>query len=402
MNRKNRYQKHESRFGWIVVVVLLIAVLVGIIVLFQSCDRPNGRSDKPDEQATPAVSTAVPTASPSEASHSESPVEERYVQSSGNVIYDAKVFDPKASSVSCPVVRTLDVYQLKNTFTSLYGSRFVPDWASRQAEDSSSYFNIKTQDGSQISVGVRGSIECKTKFGYDSEIIYANQPELTYYYPQIDFSWGTRQTCVEDAQSFFRSFGVKTVGSGAMAVTSERYEAEYQFNLPLWEEEKKIGMYKFIRDHIDYEDDELFYIVYLQQMLGEIPIYRFNIYSKSRLEELDGTRIYAIYSRNGLEKIFGNSLYEMRTPGESKNILRFEKAVETFNRYINDDLLLDEPLTIGYVGLEYIPDGGIKDQTTEVTMKPYWIFRAIKPEERGWPYFEDYLLDAVTGQVVIQ
>ena len=187
-----------------------------------------------------------------------------------------------------------------------------------------------------------------------------------------------------------------------MAVTSERYEAEYQFNLPLWEEEKKIGMYKFIRDHIDYEDDELFYIVYLQQMLGEIPIYRFNIYSKSRLEELDGTRIYAIYSRNGLEKIFSNSLYEMRTPGESKNILRFEKAVETFNRYINDDLLLDEPLTIGYVGLEYIPDGGIKDQTTEVTMKPYWIFRAIKPEERGWPYFEDYLLDAVTGQVVIQ
>ena len=161
-------------------------------------------------------------------------------------------------------------------------------------------------------------------------------------------------------------------------------------------------MYKFIRDHIDYEDDELFYIVYLQQMLGEIPIYRFNIYSKSRLEELDGTKIYAIYSRNGLEKIFSNSLYEMRTPGESKNILRFEKAVETFNRYINDDLLLDEPLTIGYVGLEYIPDGGIKDQTTEVTMKPYWIFRAIKPEERGWPYFEDYLLDAVTGQVVIQ
>ena len=92
----------------------------------------------------------------------------------------------------------------------------------------------------------------------------------------------------------------------------------------------------------------------------------------------------------------------MRTPGENKTILRFEKAVETFNRYINDDLLLDEPLTIGYVGLEYIPDGGIKDQTTEVTMKPYWIFRAVRPEGSTLSYFEDYLLDAVTGQVVIQ
>ncbi len=402
MNRKNRYQKHESKFGWIVMVVLLIAVLVGIIVLCQSCDRPNVKSDKPDGQANPAANTAMPTASPNETSHSEVAAEERYVQSAGSVIYDATVFDPKVSSVSCPVVRTLDTYQLKGTITSLYGSRFVSDWTSRQAEDSGSFFLIKTQDGSQISVDVRGSIECKTKFGHDSEIIYANQPEVTYHYPQIDFSWGTRQSCVEDAQSFFRPLGVKAVGCGAMAVTSERYEAEYQFNLPIWEEEKKIGTYKFIRDHIDYEDNELFYIVYMQQMLGEIPIYRFSIYSKSRLEELDGTRIYAVYSRNGLEKIVSNFLYEMRTPGENKNILRFEKAVETFNRYINDDLLLDEPLTIDYVGLEYIPDGGIKDQTTEVTMKPYWIFRAVRPEGSTLSYFEDYLLDAVTGQVVIQ
>lgn len=402
MNRKNRYQKLESKFGWIVMVVLLIAVLIGIIVLFQSCDRPNGKSDKPDEQTTPAANTAMPTASPSEASHSEAAAEERYVQNAGSVIYDAKVFDPKASSVSCPVVRTLDVYQLKSTITSLYGTRFIPDWVSRQGEDSGNSFWIDTQEGSRIDLGNHGTIECKTKFGHDSEIIYANVPEQTYYYPQIDFSWGTRQSCVEDAQSFFRLLGAKTVDCGAMAVTSKMYEAEYQFNLPYWEEEKKMGMYKFVRDHINYEDDELFYIVYLQQMLGEIPIYRFHIYSKSRLEELEGTRIYAIYSRNGLEKIFSDFLYEMRTPGENKTILRFEKAVETFNRYINDDLLLDEPLTIGYVGLEYIPDGGIKDQTTEVTMKPYWIFRAVKPEEHGWPYFEDYILDAVTGQVVIQ
>ena len=402
MNRKNRYQKLESKFGWIVMVALLIAVLIGIIVLFQSCDRPNGKSDKPDEQTTPAANTAMPTASPSEASHSEAAAEERYVQNAGSVIYDAKVFDPKASSVSCPVVRTLDTYQLKGAITSLYGSRFVSDWTSRQAEDSGSYFSIKTQEGSEINIGIRGTIECKTKFGHDSEIIYANQPEVTYHYPQIDFSWGTRQSCVEDAQSFFRPLGVKTVGCGAMAVSSEMYEAEYQFNLPYWEEEKEMGMYKFIRDHIDYEDDELFYIVYLQQMLGEIPIYRFSIYSKSRLEEVDGTRIYAVYSRNGLEKIVSDFLYEMQSPGESKNVIGFEKAIEVFNRYVNNDLLLDEPLTIDYVGLEYIPDGAIQDQTTKVTMKPYWIFRAAKPETGKWPYFEDYILDAVTGQMVIQ
>lgn len=399
MNRKSRFQKHENKFGWIVMAVLLMAVLAGILLICQGCSRPKGRADNLTSEANTVASTTLPSETGSETGAS---AEERYVQSVGNVIYNATVFDPKLSLVPCPVVKTLNAYQAKDTILSLYGAHFIPDWVSRQAEDSGSYFTIATQEGAHIAIGIRGVIECKTKFGNDSEIIYANMPEQTYYYPQTDFSWGTRQSCIEDVQSFFRPLGIKTVGCAAMAVTSERYEAEYQFNLPLWEEEKAMGMYKFVRDHIDYEDDELFYIVYMQQMLSEVPIYRFSIYSSSKLEELDGTRIYAIYSRNGLEKIVCNFLYEIQQPGELKSVLRFEKAVDAFNRYVNDDLLLEEPLTIGYVGLEYIPDGSIRDEITEVTMKPYWVFRAEKPADGNWPYFEDYLLDAVTGQVIIQ
>lgn len=381
------------------MVVLLIAILAGIIALCQRYSTPKDKI----ENLTSEANTTAPTTLPSKADNEKTAsVEERYVQSVGNVVYNATVFDPKLSLVPCPVAKTLDAYQAKDTILSLYGAHFIPDWVSRQAEDSGGYFAIATQEGAHIAIGIRGTIECKTKFGNDSEIIYANMPEQTYYYPQTDFSWGTRQSCIEDVQSFFRPLGIKTMGCAAMAVTSERYEAEYQFNLPLWEEEKAMGMYKFVRDHIDYEDDELFYIVYMQQVLGEIPIYRFNMYSSSRLEELDGARIYAVYSRNGLEKIVSNFLYEIQQPGELKSVLRFEKAVDAFNRYVNDDLLLEEPLKIGYVGLEYIPDGAIHDQTTEVTMKPYWVFRAEKPEEGDWPYFVDYLLDAVTGQVVIQ
>lgn len=399
MNRKSRFQKHESKFGWIALVILLIVVLAGIVLICQGCSRPKDRGDNLSSEANTVAPTTLPIETVSEETTS---AEERYVQRVGNVIYNAKVFDPKLSLVPCPVVKTLNMYQLKDTFTSLYGARFIPDWASRQVEDLNNYFEIKSQEGSRICVTNRGSIECKTKFGYDSEIIYANSPEQTYYYPQTDFSWGTRQSCIEDAQSFFRPFGVKTMGCAAMAVTSERYEAEYQFNLPIWEEEKAIGLYKFVRDHIDYEDNELFYIVYLQQMLGEIPIYRFSMYSSSKLEEFDGTRIFAVYSRNGLEKIYSYPLYEIQQPGELQSVLRFEKAVDVFNRYVNDDLLLENPLKIGYVGLEYIPDGSIKDDATEVTMKPYWVFRAEKPEDGDWPYYEDYVLDAVTGKVIIQ
>lgn len=404
MNRKNKRQNSERKHGWIIMAVLLLAVLAGILILCQSCGSSNKKTNTSDAQATPDVNAAVPTASPSEADHSEAiGAKERYVQSVGNVIYDAEVFDPELSSVSCPVVTGLDIYRRKDTLLSLYGAHFVPDWASRQAEGTDGYLRIVTPEGSVIHISNPGSLECATKVGYDSEIpIPANQPEITYYYPQADFSWGTRQDCVEDVQSFFRSLGIKTTDCGTRAVTSEAYEALYQQELPFWEIDRSVGNYKFLRDHIDYEDNELFYIVYLQQLLGEIPIYRFSMPSSSRLEELDGTKIYAIYSRNGLEKISLQCAYEMQRPGESKSILSFEKAVDVFNRYVNDDLLLTEPLRIGYVGLEYIPDSALRNTTTEITMKPYWVFRAEKPEDGNWPYFEDYLLDAVTGQVVIQ
>lgn len=404
MNRKNKRQSNERKHGWIIMAVLLLAVLAGILILCRSCGSSNEKTGMSDTQATPGAHTDAPTVSSSEADHGEDAgTKERHVQSAGNVIYDAEVFDPELSSVPCPVVTGLDVYQRKDTLLSLYGAHFVPDWASRQAESADSYLRIGTQEGSVIRISNPGSIECATKVGYDSEIpLPANQPEITYYYPQADFSWGTRQVYVEDVQSFFRSLGIETTDCGTRAVTSEAYEALYQQELPSWEIDRSVGNYKFLRDHIDYEDNELFYIVYLQQLLGEIPIYRFSMPSSSRLEDLDGTKIYAICSRNGLEKISLQCAYEMQRPGESKSILSFEKAVDVFNRYVNDDLLLTEPLRIGYVGLEYIPDSALRDTTTEITMKPYWVFRAEKPEDGSWPYFEDYLLDAVTGQVVIQ
>ena len=393
--------KHRNRSGWITIAFIAVIALAGVFLIGQrsagNAAQAAGSKDvveKRIQHDDPAPATPIPV---DLSKNSET----HYVQIDGNAVYDAYISNPKVASVSCPVVKPLNLYKRKEQVCSLLGADFISDWTTRQAEDDGSSLTIKTEEGARISAGAHGSLVCKTKFGHDAEIMPVNQFEVIYAYPETDFSWGSRESCVQNAQSVFQKLGLDVVGSKAVAVTTAVYEKRYQENLPLWEAEKAAGIYAFVRDHIDCEDDELFYVVNLQQRLGELPVYNSAPVSGFFGASLNPTDIYAIYSRRGLEAVNGSSLYEVQAPGETRKVISFEKAVQTFSDYVNDDLQASEAMRIVYVGLEYIPDSSMYESGDLAVMRPYWIFRVEIPEaNRLDAAILDYCIDAETGEVL--
>lgn len=393
--------KNRNRSGWIAIALIAVIALAGVLVIRQrstgTAAQAAGSKDvveKHIQHETPTPATPIPV---DLSKNSDT----RYVQIDGNAVYDARVSNPKAASVPCPVVKPLNLYRRKEQVCSLLGADFISDWTTRQAEDDGASLTIKTEDGARISAGSRGSLECKTKFGHDAEILPVNVFEKIYAYPETDFSWGSRESCVQNAQSVFQKLGVDVVGSKTVAVTTAVYEKRYQENLPLWEAEKAAGIHVFVRDHIDCEDDELFYVVNLQQRLGELPVYNSAPVSGFFGASLNPTDIYAIYSRRGLEAVNGSCLYEVQAPGETRKVISFEKAVQTFSDYVNGDLQASEAMRIVYVGLEYIPDSSMYESGDLAVMRPYWIFRVEIPEaNRLDAAILDYCIDAETGEVL--
>lgn len=392
--------KNRNRSGFIAIAILAVLVLTGVLVLrlkdAGGAQAATGRETTEKhirhETQAPAAPVSVDLSQNSET---------HYVQIDGNAVYDAYVSNLKTTTVSCPVVKPLNLYKRKEQVCSALGADFIPDWTAREPEDSGSGLVIRTDEGARISVGERGMLECKTKFGYDAEILPVNQLERIYAYPEADFSWGSRASCAENAQSVLQRLGVDAVGSKAVAVTAETYEARYQENLPIWKMEKEAGVYAFLRDHIDCEDDELLYVVNLQQTFGGISVYNSSPSSGFSSSAVSGTSIYTVYSRRGLEALSCQSLYEQQAPGETRRVIGFEKAVQTFSDYVNGSLQMIEPMRIIYVGLEYIPDGSSYESDELAVLRPYWIFRADVPEEnRRGAAILDYCIDAETGEVL--
>lgn len=389
--------KNRNRSGWIALAFLAVITLAGVLLIRQKGAGSVAQAavvEKHIQHETQAPTTPI---SIDLSKNSET----HYVQIDGFAVYDAQISNPKLASVSCPVVKPLNLYKRKEQVCSMLGADFISDWTTRQAEDDGSSLTIKTEEGARISVGSRGSLECKTKFGHDAEILPINQFEAIYAYPETDFTWGSRESCVENAQSVFQKLGLDVVGSKAVAVTTAVYEKRYQENLPLWEEEKAAGIYAFIRDHIDCEDDELFYVVNLQQRIGELPVYNSAPVSGFFGVSINPTDIYTVYSRRGLEAVNASSLYEMQAPGETCKVISFEKAVQTFSAYVNGELQAIEATRIVYVGLEYIPDNSMYESGDLAVMRPYWVFRVEIPEaNRRDAAILDYLIDAETGEVL--
>ena len=393
--------KHKNRSGWIAISFLAVIALVGVLLIRQRSAGSTAQAassrdvvEKHIQHETQPPTTPI-AVDPSKNS------ETHYVQIDGNAIYDATVSNPKLASVACPVVKPLNLYKRKEQVCAWLGADFIPDWTSRAAEDDGTSFLLKTEEGTRISVDERGNLECKTKLAHDAEILPINSFEQIYAYPETDFSWGTRAACAENATAILQKLGIDVVGSKAVAVTSERYEKVYQENLPIWEEEKKAGVYVFLRDHIDYEDDELFYVVNLQQRIGGIPIYNHSLSSGFAASAANGTDIYTVYSRRGLEALSCQSLYEAQAPGETQKVISFETAVQTFSHYVNGELQMNEPMRIVYVGLEYIPDRTSHESGELAVLRPCWIFRVDIPEvNRLGTAILDYCVDAVTGRVL--
>jgi len=392
--------KHRNRSGWVTIAFIAVIALAGVFLIHQrsagNAAQAAGSKDvveKRIQHDDPAPATPIPV---DLSKNSET----HYVRIDGNAVYDAYISNPKVASVSCPVVKPLNLYRRKEQVCSLLGADFISDWTTRQAEDDGASLTIKTEDGARISAGSRGSLECKTKFGHDAEILPVNVFEKIYAYPETDFSWGSRESCVQNAQSVFQKLGVDVVGSKTVAVTTAVYEKRYQENLPLWEAEKAAGIYAFVRDHIDCEDDELFYVVNLQQRLGELPVYNSAPVSGFFGASLNPTDIYAIYSRCGLEAVNGSCLYEVQAPGETRKVISFEKAVQIFTDFINSNAYRTEATRIVYVGLEYIPDTSMYESGELAVMRPYWIFRVEIPEaNRRDAAILDYCIDAETGEM---
>lgn len=327
--------------------------------------------------------------------------ETHYVQIDGNAIYDAAISNPKQTSAACPVVKPLNLYRHKEQVCAWLGADFIPDWTSRTAEDDGSSFIIKTDEGARISVSERGMLECKTKLGYDAEILPVNDFGKIYAYPETDFLWNTRAACAENAAAILQKLDIDLVCSKTVAITAEKYEKRYQENLPFWEEEKKADVYAFLRDHIDYEDDELFYVVNLQQCIDGIPIYNHSLTSGFAASSANSMDIYTLCSCRGLEAINCQSLYEQQTPGETQMVISFEAAVQTFSHYVNNELQMTEPMRIVYVGLEYVPDRSPYESGDLAVLRPCWIFRVDIPEaNRRDTAILDYCVDAVTGEVL--
>lgn len=393
--------KNRNRSGWIAIAFIAVIALVGVFLIGQrsagNAAQAAGSKDvveKHIQHETPAPATPIPV---DLSKNSDT----RYVQIDGNAVYDAYISNPKVASVSCPVVKPLNLYRRKEQVCSLLGADFISDWTTRQAEDDGASLTIKTEEGARISVGARGSLVCKTKFGHDAEILPVSVFEKIYAYPETDFSWGSRESCVQNAQSVFQKLGVDVVGSKTVAVTTAVYEKRYQENLPLWEAEKAAGIHVFVRDHIDCEDDELFYVVNLQQRLGELPVYNSAPVSGFFGASLNPTDIYAIYSRRGLEAVNGSCLYEVQAPGETRKVISFEKAVQIFTDFINSNAYRTEATRIVYVGLEYIPDTSMYESGDLAVIRPYWIFRVEIPEaNRLDAAILDYCIDAETGEVL--
>lgn len=393
--------KHRNRSGWVTIAFIAVIALAGVFLIHQrsagNAAQAAGSKDvveKRIQHDDPAPATPIPV---DLSKNSET----HYVQIDGNAVYDAYISNPKVASVSCPVVKPLNLYKRKEQVCSMLGADFISDWTTRQAEDDGSSLLIKTEEGARISAGSRGSLECKTKFGHDAEIMPVNQFEVIYAYPETDFSWGSRESCVQNVQSVFQKLGVDVVGSKTVAVTTAVYEKRYQENLPLWEAEKAAGIHVFVRDHIDCEDDEMFYVVNLQQRLGELPVYNSAPVSGFFGASLNPTDIYAIYSRRGLEAVNGSCLYEVQAPGETRKVISFEKAVQIFTDFINSNAYRTEATRIVYVGLEYIPDTSMYESGDLAVIRPYWIFRVEIPEaNRLDAAILDYCIDAETGEVL--
>ena len=388
--------KNRNRSGWIALAFLAVITLAGVLLIRQKGGGSVAQAavvEKHIQHETQAPTTPIQIdLSKNSDTH--------YVQIDGYAVYDAQISNPKVASVSCPVVKPLNLYKRKEQVCSMLGADFISDWTTRKAEDDGSSLLIKTEEGARISVGSRGNLECKTKFGHDAEILPINQFETIYAYPETDFTWGSRESCVENAQSVFQKLDIDVVGSKAVAVTSEVYEKRYQANLPLWEEEKAAGSYAFVRDHIDHEDDELFYVVNLQQRIGELPVYSSAPVSGFFGVSINPTDIYTVYSRRGLEAVNASSLYEVQAPGETRKVISFEKAVQTFSAYVNGELQAIEATRIVYVGLEYIPDTSMYESGDLAVMRPYWIFRVEIPEaNRRDAAILDYCIDAETGEM---
>lgn len=390
--------KHRNRSGWIALSLLAVLALTGVLLIRQrSAAQASGSRDVTEKHIQHET---LPPATPIVVDPSKNS-ETHYVQIDGNAVYDAAISNPKQTSAACPVVKPLNLYRRKEQVCAWLGADFIPDWTSRTAEDDGSSFILRTDEGARISVSERGMLECKTKLGHDAEILPINDFGKIYAYPETDFSWGTRAACAENAMAVLQNLDIDAVCSKTVAITSERYEKVYQENLPFWEEEKKAGVYVFLRDHIEHEDDELLYVVNLQQCIGGIPIYNNSLSSGFAASAANSTDIYALCSRRGLEALRCQSLYEQQAPGETQKVISFETAVQTFSHYVNHELQTTEPMRIVYVGLEYVPNRSPYESGDLAVLRPCWIFRVDIPEaNRLDTAILDYCVDAVTGEVL--
>ena len=386
----------------ILVAILCIACICTILCVHFTKDNTL-RDYSPTEPTVPPVSAPLATTENGMNSDNIWIETQQYVHTDGNVTYAADIAYPDTQSILTPSTKAYNF----STVAEEILPRFLPKvdidypngW-STTAEGEGFYSNT---DESQRITTSPWTFSYITDLGHNLQVMPINQYELIYFYPETEFSWGTRTDYAKKAVELLKAIGIQAKVEQVYAITTDMYEKAYQTELPYMEEELKNGITINFRNHIDYATSELAYVVVAKQTLNGLPIYNRDAYSSTKLEYIDGADIYLVFSQDGLENIEVKNLYAVEETGEAIQIITFEEAVNIFNNHINNQIILDEGLKIIYVGLEYMPDGSIMSTDALVKMKPMWVFRAENTHARTYEAkIIDYFIDAITGQVVIQ
>ena len=401
----NKRRKKQGKL----FLVIPIFILIVCAVIFIVTKTKDGTEQPVGEEAT---STSLSESAESQTSMSATPSEksiwlcnDHYSGVNGAITYEAEVSKPTSLTLNLPTVTRFDFggnwQEAEQEFLEILGIEFPSGWEQAEYRE---HGYIKSGTKNQIIDFNGSSFSYATDVGHDYGVLPVSQVENHYNYTENEFSWTTRNDCAAIVQEYVRKIGLDVVVSKVYSITSDFYETKYQFELPYMEEQRKNGWLKMVFNHVDYTDDELFYLVDMKQMINGIPVYDFEKYSSTRLEYIDGVSVYATYSRNGLESLDGTYLLSVVNEGEAKQIIDFETAVNTFNDYVNNQLVNVGAVKIVYIGLEYLPDASISIHET-VTLSPHWVFRALladAPNPTNYAaVITDYFIDAVTGQVVI-
>lgn len=245
-------------------------------------------------------------------------------------------------------------------------------------------FSLGSKENENLSVYNDGFVY-ETELGLAiSDALYMIDHENLDELHTFDLSFMPIEDACEYAISCFDKLGISVAVEAAYAIDASEYERLYTSH--------KEWITNMGRTKLDWSDDDICYVIYLNQIYEGIGVYPGFFWYEELINNYPGTEIVAFLSNDGFEYISCGWTTAMVDISQLNNIIDYETAIDTFAKAYNDLLTMSPKHIFVYdMALMYMTF----DDNSNYILRPFWVFYANSEDGER----RDYVLDAVSGEV---